>query len=117
MTIHEDLVATVGPAVGGRFYANVAPSNAAFPYAVYSLVSATPTQVLEGEITPTNWIFQIDAFATQKSAVAALGTAIRAAMNAATLYKSTCTMVLDDYEEEAKLYRVTLDFSVWKVGE
>lgn len=116
-TITEDLVATLSPTAGGRVYANIAPANAAFPYVVYSLIGGRPTQALEGELTPTNWTYQIDVFGPQKSAVAAIGVAIRAAMNAASAFKSTCTLLLDDYEPEAKLYRMTLDFSIWKPGE
>lgn len=116
-TIAEDLVSVVGPSLGNRFYPNIAPANAAFPYGVYALVSAAPTQSLEGEITPTNWRYQVDVFSPQKSVVDGLGRSIRAAMNAAAAFKSTCQMQIDDYEFDAKLYRVTLDFSIWKVGE
>lgn len=116
-TVAEDLVSVVGSALGGRLFANIAPANAAFPYGVYSLITAVPTQSLAGHIPPTNWTYQIDLFSPQKSVVETLARTIRSTMNSSTAFASTCTMQMDDYEPDAKLYRVTLDFSIWKVDE
>lgn len=115
--VAEDLVATLGSLVGGRLYPGVVPANAAFPFAMYALVSGIPEQHLGGEAGLTNYRYQIDLFAPAKATVDALALQMRGAMNVASRFKSTCVMQLDDYDTEALLYRVTLDFSVWKAQQ
>lgn len=115
--VAEDIFDTLGSLVGGRLYPGVVPANAAFPFAMYTLVSADPQQHLGGEAGLTQYRYQIDVFSPQKSVVDTLALQIRGAMNAAARFRSTCAMQQDDYDDDALLHRVILDFNVWKTQQ
>lgn len=111
--IAEDLRTTLGPLCGGRFYAHVAPENAATPYGTYQLVSGVPVSSLDGESSLVNYRYQVDLFGPDKGVIDALAASVRAAMDAAVLFKSVCQLQQDLFEDAVQLYRVSLDFSIW----
>jgi hypothetical protein len=111
--IAADLVTTLTTALSGRLYPSVAPAGVTAPYAVYQLVSGIPVSDLLGQSDRTNSHYQIDLFGRDKSALDTLADAVKSAMDAATLFKSICTLQQDTYEDPAQFYRVSLDFSIW----
>ena len=113
MSIATDLVTTIGGVISGRLYPAVAPAGVAAPYGVYQLVAGVPVSDLSGQSNRTNSRFQIDLFGREKLALDTLAESVKAAMDAATLFKSVCILQQDLYEDPAQYYRVSIDFSIW----
>lgn len=111
--IAEDLVSTIGSLISGGLYPSVAPNGVTAPYGVYTLVAGVPQSYVYGAPNLTNSRYQVDLFARDKATVDTLAETVKAAMDAATLFKSVCQLQQDIFEDPAAFYRVTLDFSIW----
>jgi len=111
--IAADLVTTLTTALSGRLYPSVAPAGVVAPYGVYQLVVGLPITHLSGQSNRTNSHYQVDLFGRDKAALDALADTVKAAMDAATLFDSTCISQQDLYEDPAQFYRVMLEFSLW----
>ncbi len=116
MSLEADLVTTLGPVFSGRFYPMVAPATQNQPpyYAVYQLISGIDEEMLDGA-TPNlkNARYQVSVFGREMAQLIALVATAKAAMTAATLFKSTCLNELDSFEDPALLYGKLIDFSIW----
>lgn len=110
--IQQDLFAALAGVAGGRVFPNVAPNNVQKPYVVYARVSSAPENTLADGAPIENTRLQVDCFDTTYAASVALAETVKAAMKS-----SAITHVLlfeqDQFEPEALLHRVILDFSVW----
>lgn len=113
-TVAQDVVTTLGAALSNKLYPSVAPAGVTAPYGVYQMISGVPITHLSGQSDRTNWRLQIDLFGREKIALDALAESVKAAMDAATLFKSICQNQMDLYEDPAQFYRVVLDFSIWR---
>lgn len=111
--IGADLVTTLTATLSGRIYPSVAPAGVVAPYAVYQLVAGVPVNDMAGQSNRTNSRYQVDLFGPNKAALDALADSVKAAMNAATLFKSLCVLQQDIYEDPAQFYRISMDFSLW----
>jgi hypothetical protein len=113
MTISADLVTTLGATLSNRLYPSVAPAGVTVPYGVYQMISSVPLTSFQGMMATANARFQVDLFGREKIALDALAESVKAAMDAASLFKSVCVNQMDLYEDPAQFYRIVLDFSVW----
>ena len=110
--IQQDLFAALAGVAGGRVFPNVAPNNVSKPYVVYSRVSIAPENTLADGASVENTRLQVDCFDITYSAAVALAETVKAAMKSSAI---THVLLLeqDQFEPEALLHRVILDFSVW----
>ena len=114
MTIAADIVTTLGATLSNRLYPMVAPAGVAAPYGVYQFVSGVPITHFSGQSNRTNWRVQIDMFGRDYMALDTLAENVKAAMDAASLFKSVCQNETSLYEDPAQFYRIMLEFSVWQ---
>jgi hypothetical protein len=119
----EDIVATLGPVLSGRIYPSVAPARVVqpangatpAPYGIYQRVSGGEITYIDGaRDTVVNARYQVDTFGREKAALNTIAADIKEAMNEATLFKSICLDERDDFEDAVQMYRVSMDFSIWK---
>jgi hypothetical protein len=113
------LIGEGGSPAEARLYLGRAAEKAALPYAVYLRAGGRADNDLAGAGL-SNTRLQIDAYAKTQTAAAALAKAFDDALNGAAVTFSglgrvtfTRISVLDLPEPEVRLYRRTLEFSVW----
>lgn len=110
MSIEEDLSVVLQPVA--KAYPFVAPDNVAPPYITYFAVVSIPENTLSSGVSIINTRFQIDVFgktyASMKTLVASLVTAMSAAP-----FKNVQLSRQEFYEQELRIYRMSLDYSVW----
>jgi hypothetical protein len=95
---------------GVRVYPVLMPQGVTMPAIRYQRVGVVPTSSLDGDSGKDLVRFQIDCFAGTYAAVKALAVEVRAALTAiGALFVSD----IDGYEDDTKLYRETLDYSIW----
>lgn len=113
MTIQQTFYTGLQSTFSGRLYPQVAPDTVQLPYAVYAVVSQVPQSVLKGTPGLFQTRLQLDIFGVTYASVQTLKDAARAA--AATTFGDAAVEVssLDLYEDEVKLHRVSMDWSVW----
>lgn len=111
--IAQDLVTTLAALAGGRLYPGVAPQDAIDPFMVYQLIAGVPQSDFDGASNLTNSRYQVDCYSRTKSTADTLAASVRSAMNGASLFESVCVLQQDLYEDEPRLYRVSMDFSIW----
>lgn len=112
--IDERLVTVLSGVAGGRIYPLVAPQPATTPYVVYTRVSSTLENVLAGNGTPPidNTRFQVDCYSKTYSEALTVASAVQAAMlgwSERNVQISSSAL----YEDDVKLFRFMMDFSVW----
>lgn len=95
--------------VSGRCYPLVAPDNPTKPYIVYQVVSKVPEVTLESTEARERCRIQIDAYATTYAEVKTLEASIKAAL----VNISVPLLAFDQFEADTKLFRVTLEHSIW----
>ena len=110
--IQQDLFAALAGVAGGRVFPNIAPNNVQKPYVVYARVSSAPENTLADGAPVQNTRLQVDCFDTTYAAAVALAETVKAAIKSSAI---THVLVLeqDQFEPEASLHRVILDFSIW----
>jgi len=86
---------------------------AAFPAVTYQRVSGDRVYSLSGYSTLENARLQIDCWATSFETVKDLGDKMRQVVDSATAFASNLISDQDLYENEVKVYRVSMDFSIW----
>ena len=110
--IQQDLFAALAGVAGGRVFPSVAPNNVQKPYVVYARVSSAPENTLTDGAPIENTRLQVDCFDTTYAAVVALAETVKDAVKSSAI---THVLLLeqDQFEPEALLHRVILDFSIW----
>lgn len=109
--------AALGALVGTRIYPDIAPMGVATPYVVWSEVGATPVNGLGGHQGLTQYRVQIVTLAGSALQARSVGEQVRAAMAAATDFKSIeLDFASADFEEGSKAFGVRSDFSIWYRG-
>lgn len=122
MTIESDIFGTlalnsgISAIVGTRVYPVIAPELTVPPFCVYTKVVTNPVNSLIGANPLTNPLFQIDIYARTHTQASSLGILLREAILAATPFSAVWRDTRDDYEPDTKLFRVSLDFSIWTVN-
>ncbi len=95
---------------GVRVYPVRMPQDVSMPAICYQRVGVTPTSSLDGDSGKDLVRFQIDCYAETYAAMKTLAAEVRVALTAiGALFVSD----IDGYEADAKLYRETLDYSIW----
>lgn len=120
MPLQQAVFETLGQAagvnalVGARIYPDVAPQDAARPYIVWQEVSNVPANGLDGFLNLDNFRVQVTCWGVKATDVRDIDAAVRAAMDAATSFKS---LQVDHralpFEPDTKLFGSQSDFSVW----
>ena len=110
--IEETLFTTLSALAGGRVYPLIAPDSPIKPFIIYQNIANTPEVTLANGVPISNTRMQIDCYDKTYAAVKAFAAAVQAAMTSAT-FTNVPLMNQDLYEQEVKLYRVQLDFSIW----
>jgi hypothetical protein len=104
--------------MGQRFFPELLPQNVAMPAAVLTLVSDVPNDVLAP--APGSTLFnarvQVDVYDKDFDVAEGAAKAIRDALGAKRSSTFSATQVdrRHFFERETNLYRVSLDFSVWR---
>lgn len=98
-------------AAGIRVYPVMMPQNPTLPAITYSRVSGVPIVSLDGMSGLDCVRLQIDCWASTYLAAKNLATQVRTEM--ATL-NALLLLDVDGYEPDEKVYRVTMDFSLWQ---
>ena len=110
--IQQDLFAALAGVAGGRVFPNVAPNNVQKPYLVYARVSSAPANTLADGAPVENTRLQVDCFDTTYAAALALAEAVKTAIKSSPIIY-VLLLEQDQFEPEALLHRVILDFSIW----
>lgn len=116
--IEEDvLTALVGspPATSAdeRVYALVLPDESSYPAITYQRISNVPVNSLSGSSDLDQVRVQVDCWATTYGAAKALAGEVRTAMEAAA-FKGLLVTDADEFDDVAKVYRVSMDFYCWQ---
>lgn len=114
MTIEETLFSTLSPLCSGRAYPDIAAQSVRDPHIVYSLVFEGSEDHLQGDPGLRHFRFQFDCWANSKSGALSLMESAKAAIRASTLSTIFLGRNPSDYDSETKLYRESLDFSIWQ---
>ena len=110
--IQEQLQAVLAPLVAGRSFPNLAAQDTALPYIVYQRVVSVTHNTLQGTTDLQNTRVQIDVYAKTYASAQQLAAAVRSAMSTAS-FTNLQISDQDFYEAEARLHRVSLDYSIW----
>lgn len=110
--IQQGIFAALAGVAGGRVFPNLAPHNVQTPYVVYARVSSSPENTLADGAPVANTRLQVDCFDATYAGALTLAGAVKAAMKNSVI---THLLLLeqDQFEPEASLHRVILDFSIW----
>lgn len=117
--IEDDIFSTlalntgISALVATRIYPTIAPETVTPSFIVYTRVTTNPVNSLVGTNALKNPLFQIDVYSRTHQQARSLGILIREAILAATPFSAVWRDTRDDYEPDTKLYRVSLDFSIW----
>ena len=96
--------------VGNRVYGNRAPDSPTRPYVTYFSASIVPQNDLSSTPLVDNNRVQVDCWAESSYNDAKQ---IAAQCRAALQNVGLCVFARDDYEQDTKLHRVQLDFSIF----
>ena len=110
--IQEDVFSALSSVVGGRVYPNIAPNNVPKPYVVYARVSSSPENTLGDGSPIDNTRLQVDCYDNTYAQAVALAEAVKAAFKASAI-THLLLQEQDQFESDALLHRVILDFSLW----
>ncbi len=121
MSIESDLYtalsghAGLAALVGARIYPDGAPQDAAYPLIVVTLIASTPTVSLAGDSGQDASRWQVSAWGETFDQVVAVIDAVRAAMAAATAFRSVpLAMYAGPVEPDLRLYHRIAEFSTWQ---
>lgn len=114
-TIDERIQSLLAPLATGGAHQDIAAQGTVTPYIVWLQVISTTNNNLAGASNVQNLRLQIDCYAKTQAARKALELAVIAAMGSATFSNVQLTSQ-NLYEQEVKLFRAMLDFSVWSAG-
>ena len=113
MTIETSIYAALSGLASGKVYPLVAPEKVVAPYIVYSRISSTPENTLDGGSTIVLVRIQVDTYANTYSACKNLAESVRVAMEGGVV-KSTMQTDQDLFEPDLKVYRISQDYYVWQ---
>lgn len=116
-SLRRHLLDELGELVGNRIYPLRMPQKAKLPAIVYRRVSTAPVHQQGGAGTLARHRFQIDCWSHSYAEVLELADRVRQALEGRrSIGASFLDNVQDDYDEEAMLYRRSVDVMVWEEG-
>ena len=115
MTMESQLLAVLGPLVGGRAYPDFAPEDAALPYVTYQAVGGQPINYTEGSVPDIeNARVQINVWAARRIPASELGKQVEDAMRLAPSLRTTViTGRVATFDEETGYRGTRQDFSIY----
>ena len=113
MSVQSSLYSGVQSVFSGRLFPIVAPAVVTLPYATYQIVAQVPQNVLSDTPNVYATRLQIDIFATTASQCETLKGSVRTAVVTTFGNSAKENLTFELFEEEAKIYRVMMDWSVW----
>jgi hypothetical protein len=116
--LRDHLLSELGDLVGNRVYPLRMMQNAQMPAIVYQRISTSPRHRQGGPASLTRHRFQIDCWARTYGEAAAVACRVQWALDGRRGRIGAILMdnASDDYDEEAMLYRRSLDVMVWEEG-
>ena len=111
--IEEQVFDALKSLVSNRCYPLLMPENPTYPSIVFTRISSTPENTLNGGATIDQVRFQIDIYSETYAGAKALAASVRTAMEAAS-FKGLLQTDQDFFEPDVTIYRVTQDFYVWR---
>lgn len=100
-------------APSGGVWANEAPDSTPAPYVVFSRISATPQNDLDGAGTLSRVRIQVNAYAETYEDAKTLADTIAAAMAGAP-FKNVPDISMDLFDRDVKMHYVVQDFLCWQ---
>jgi hypothetical protein len=115
VTVEADLFAALGPLASSRVYPDVAPAGAVKPYITYQQVGGAALAFVESAaVGKRNARFQVNVWATTRTAAAALARTVEDTLVASTTLRATPVGAMNaEHEPETGLYGTRQDFSIW----
>lgn len=113
MSIETTIYTALSSLANGKVYPLVSPEKVETPYIVYSKVSSTPENTLNGGSTIDLIRIQVDVYAATYAAVKTLAESTRSALENGAV-KATIQTEQDLFEPDLKVYRVSQDYYVWQ---
>jgi hypothetical protein len=113
VAIEGDIQTVLAALVSGRCYPMVAPDPVAKPYIVYQVISDVMENTLKGYSGCSSKRVQVDIYHNVYGGVKTLMELVRTSMSVATNIKNVHLSTQDLYEDEAHLYRISMDFLIW----
>ena len=114
MSLEQNIQAALLPLASGGAYQDVAAQGTVAPYIVWSEVTSTINNTLQGASNLQNTRVQVDCYATSAGARSTLADAVAVAITAAP-FQSVQLTSENLYEQDTKLFRAILDFSIWSI--
>jgi len=102
--------ATIKALINERVYPLIAPQNVVKPYITYRVVSKINLQCIGGQIYQGAYRMQLDCFSLTYSNVKAISEAVKNAL--VGFMDSNSINIMDDYEDETKLFKQIIDFKL-----
>lgn len=98
-----------------RIFPTVLPQKPTLPAATYQRIAGAPVNSFDGLNPLDNGLYQVDVYAATKQASREAADAIRDAIDDAAGLGAVLLDVRSAYEAdtEPRLYRVSMDFSLW----
>lgn len=106
------LLSTGSTGAGARVYPLTATDNAVTPYITYQRISTNSENVMSGSSGLANTRLQIDVYADTYLLANTVADQVDNLLNAWAV-TNVSVSVQDLYEDAVKLYRVSMDFSIW----
>lgn len=103
----------VSAVVSTRIYPMVLPQDVTLPAITYSRISGGQVNSMGGFSNLENPRVQVDVWAATYTAAKTLAALVHTAMGGATTYSAILISDMDLFEDDTKIYRVSMDFSVW----
>lgn len=110
----QDFYDAIKHLAGGQVYAVVAPQDAQYPTLVYTPVDSTSVVSLEGPNSLRRSRVQVDAYARTLAQCDQLQDQVLSALLADIHTVADVRMGLTDFDEEARIYRVSVDFTYYR---
>ncbi len=116
MTVEADLYTALKSLVGNRVYRDIAPQTVTdLPRITFQQIGGQALNFVDPTVpTKKNARFQVNVWAADRDAAAALSRQVEDALRVAVgLQTSVLAAPVAMYEEDTKLYGTRQDFSVW----
>ena len=110
----QDFYEAIKHLAGGQVYAIVAPQDAQYPTLVYTPVDSASVVSLDGPNSLRRSRVQVDAYARTLAQCDQLQDQLLAALLADIHTVAYVRMGLTDFDEEARIYRVSVDFTYYR---
>lgn len=119
----EQIRSTLSPVLDGRFYIGLIPAGVVqprdgsepAPYGISQRIGGGETTYLDHtRDTTVNGQYQIDLFGREKIALNTVAAEVKTAMNESAHFSAVNTDERDGFEDAVNMFRISLDYSLWR---